>query len=164
MNIKEEERNRGFICINCKKWVVVNKYNDTENRNHCPYCLWSKHVDNIMTGDRMSSCNSGMRPIGLTIKIPRINKWGVEVKGEVMIIHECVSCGKISINRVLAQDNEKEIINVFRYGIKLDDEKKKKLENQNIKVLGENDREEVEKQIFGLKNASKTNFFQSTQL
>jgi len=117
-----------------------------------------------MTGDRMSSCNSGMRPIGLTIKIPRINKWGVEVKGEVMIIHECVSCGKISINRVLAQDDEKEIMKVFRYGIKLDDEKKKKLKNQNIKVLGENDREEVEKQIFGLKNASKTNFFRSTQL
>jgi len=81
-----------------------------------------------------------------------------------MIIHECTSCGKISINRILSQDDEKEIMKVFRYGIKLDDEKKKKLENQNIKVLGENDREEVEKQILGLKNASKTNFFQSTQL
>jgi hypothetical protein len=117
-----------------------------------------------MTGDRMSSCNSGMRPIGLTIKIPRIDKWGMEVKGEIMIIHECVSCGKISINRILSQDDEKEIMKVFRYGIKLDDEKKKKLKNQNVKVLEENDREEIEKQIFGLKDTSKPNFFQTTKL
>ena len=81
-----------------------------------------------------------------------------------MIIHECVSCGKISINRILSQDDEKEIMKVFRYGIKLDDEKKKKLKNQNVKVLEENDREEVEKQIFGFKNTSESNFFQTIKL
>ncbi len=164
MNPKEEEKNKGFICINCKKWVPISKYDNTVNRNHCPYCLWSKHVDHATAGDRMSSCNSGMKPIGLTIKNPRVNKWEMKIKGELMLIHECLSCRKISINRILAQDDEKEIMNVFENGIKLDSKKKGQLKEQEVTVLEERDREEVEKQIFGLKNMPRANFFQTTQL
>jgi len=149
MNIKEEEKNKGFVCINCKKWVPVSKYDKTVNRNHCPHCLWSKHVDSDVAGDRMSFCNSGMRPIGLTSKIPRVDKWGMSVKGEVMIVHECIKCGKISINRIHAQDDPKEIINVFENGISLNPEKKDYLTKGGVFLLGENNREEVRKSIFG---------------
>ena len=149
MNIKEEEKNKGFICINCKKWVPVSKYDQTVNRNHCPHCLWSKHVDSEVAGDRMSFCNSGMKPIGLTSKTPRIDKWGMSVKGEIMLIHECIKCGKISINRIHAQDNVGEIMNVFENGILLCPEKKDSLKQREVVVLEENNREEVKKSILG---------------
>jgi DNA-directed RNA polymerase subunit RPC12/RpoP len=149
MNLKEEEKNKGFICVNCGKWVTVNPHNKTLNRNHCPYCLWSKHVDKSIAGDRMESCNSGMKPIGLTIKTPRVDKWGIEVKGELMLIHECVRCGKITINRLLAEDDKGEIMNVFELGKLMDEKKKNDLMNSDIFVLQEKDRAEVEHQIFG---------------
>ena len=41
-----------FICENCNK--EVQKLNYTA-RDHCPYCLYSKHVD-INPGDRMNTC------------------------------------------------------------------------------------------------------------
>lgn len=149
MNKIDEELKKGFTCINCGKWTNVNKYNDTVNKNHCPHCLWSKHVDDNIAGDRMSSCNSGMKPIGLTIKKPRVDKYGVEVKGEVMIIHECTKCEKISINRILGEDSQTEIMNVFEKGMAMDKEKKNRLKKIDIVVLSEEDREEVKKQIFG---------------
>jgi predicted RNA-binding Zn-ribbon protein involved in translation (DUF1610 family) len=147
MNLKEEEKRKGFTCINCGKWITVNPHNKTLNRNHCLYCLWSKHVDKSIAGDRMASCNSGMQPIGLTAKTPRIDKWGQKIKGELMLIHECVKCGKISINRLLAEDDREELIEVFRHGVGMDSEKKKKLKISGVEVL--EDLTEVEQQIFG---------------
>ena len=149
MNSKQEEKNNGFICINCKKWVKISGPNKKVNRNHCPYCLWSKHVDDEIAGDRMASCNTGMRPIGLTTKIARVDKWGQEIKGEIMIIHECNRCGKISLNRVLAEDESGEVINTFETGIKMRADKKEMLKKKDIFVLEEKDREELERQIFG---------------
>ncbi len=149
VNTKEEELKRGFICINCKKWVPVSKHTGTVNRNHCPHCLWSKHVDTTIAGDRMSGCNNGMKPIALTLKKSRINKWGEDVVGEIMLIHKCIRCGKISINRILAEDDQKEIMNLFEVSKNMSEDKKKKLENGGISILTEEDREELEKQIFG---------------
>lgn len=149
MNTKEEEKMRGFICENCRKWVPISKYSNTINRNHCPHCLWSKHVDENVAGDRMSSCNGRMKPIGLSVKNPRTDKWGGEVKGEVMLIHECTMCGKVSINRILSEDDQDEIMKIFESGVNMDHDKKEKLRVNGISVLGEKDREEVNKQIFG---------------
>ena len=39
-----------FICEHCGREVRGNGYT-----NHCPYCLWSKHVD-INPGDRAAGC------------------------------------------------------------------------------------------------------------
>ena len=47
-----------FKCDVCKAKVVGTGYTD-----HCPNCLWSKHVD-INPGDRKSECNGLMRPVG----------------------------------------------------------------------------------------------------
>lgn len=149
MNLKQEEKNKGFVCINCQKWVPISSINKTINRNHCPHCLWSKHVDENVAGDRMASCNTGMRPIGLTTKISRVDKWGQEVRGEVMIIHECNRCEKISLNRILAEDASSEIIKVFETGIEMDEKKKEELMKKDIFVLEEKDRKELERQIFG---------------
>ena len=46
-----------FICENCGKKVTKLGYS---SRNHCPYCLHSKHVD-IKPGDRMETCHRRLR-------------------------------------------------------------------------------------------------------
>jgi hypothetical protein len=74
--------------------VAINPYMGTANRNHCNWCLWSKHVD-IKVGDRASHCQSGMRPVGLTFK----------ERGEAMLVHECGRCGKTSYCRLAADDS-----------------------------------------------------------
>ena len=48
-----------FICENCGK--DVKKLNYT-SRDHCPYCLHSKHVD-INPGDRANTCKGLLVPI-----------------------------------------------------------------------------------------------------
>ena len=52
-----------FICENCGKKVSKLGYSC---RNHCPYCLHSKHVD-INPGDRAEKCHGDLEPIGLEI-------------------------------------------------------------------------------------------------
>ena len=50
-----------FICEKCGK--TVNKLNYTA-RDHCPHCLYSKHVD-INPGDRSNACNGLLQPIDI---------------------------------------------------------------------------------------------------
>lgn len=45
-----------FKCENCGHLVVGDGYT-----NHCPECLWSKHVDNN-PGDRENDCGGLMEP------------------------------------------------------------------------------------------------------
>ncbi len=48
-----------FICDNCGKTVKKLGYSC---RNHCPYCLHSKHVDKN-PGDRQEECHGDLEPI-----------------------------------------------------------------------------------------------------
>jgi len=77
-----------FICENCREYVVGDGYT-----NHCPLCLWSRHVD-INPGDRASECGALMRPIS------------IEKKGdEYVILHRCVKCGFEKKNKLQNKDN-----------------------------------------------------------
>ena len=53
MKKKFFEIDEEFICENCGKHVPKLGYTC---RNHCPYCLHSKHVD-INPGDRAETCH-----------------------------------------------------------------------------------------------------------
>ena len=53
------KRDEEFICENCGKKVSKLGYT---SRDHCPYCLYSKHVD-IMPGDREEDCKGLLKPI-----------------------------------------------------------------------------------------------------
>ena len=59
---KFQRKKEDFICENCNKKVKGDGYT-----NHCPACLWSKHVD-INPGDRLAECKGMMKPIGLDKK------------------------------------------------------------------------------------------------
>ena len=49
----------GFTCAHCGREVEPLGYT---SRNHCPFCLWSLHVD-ILPGDRANTCRAPMEPI-----------------------------------------------------------------------------------------------------
>lgn len=83
-----------FKCKNCGR-MVSNASFGTMNRNHCPYCLCSLHVD-IHIGDRLSACRGVMEPIAVSIRS----------KGEWEIIHQCRACGQMRKNRIAGDDSE----------------------------------------------------------
>lgn len=65
------------------------------HRNHCPYCLYSRHVDGRTPGDRASECGGSMAPVGYFLR----------PKGEHVVVHRCLSCGFERYNRVAADDD-----------------------------------------------------------
>ena len=81
-----------FICGHCGRTVAPCL---SHQRNHCPACLRSLHLD-IRTGDRRSGCRGVMDPVGIWVK----------GKGERALLHRCRKCGFIRANRVAADDNE----------------------------------------------------------
>lgn len=90
---KFQKRKENFTCQNCGLFVEGGGY-----RNHCPKCLWSKHVD-INPGDRQSDCRGIMEPMGLVTK-----------KGEKAIIHKCQKCGLKKRNKQADDDNYEAIL------------------------------------------------------
>lgn len=137
-----------FTCLNCQK-QIPNKSLGTSNRNHCSSCLWSKHVDLDTPGDRKANCKDKMEPIGLTFKQVGLDKWGKQKQGELMIIHSCCGCNKISINRIAGDDNPEEILKVLKSSENLDRKIKDNLEQSGIDLLTQDDLPEIKTQLFG---------------
>lgn len=141
-----------FRCLHCKEWVSSFGPIGTAHRNHCPYCLWSKHVDLDVPGDRKATCLGAMEPIGLTFKEEGPDKYGNKRQGEVMIIHRCTNVdGKININRIAADDDPQEILEVFEKFQKLTESLRENLVQQGIKLLGKKDKQQIKTQLFGKK-------------
>jgi len=138
-----EHKAGGFRCSHCKEFVVINDLMGTANRNHCNWCLWSKHVDESK-GDRRATCHGGMRPVGLTFKHEGRGK-----TGEIMLIHLCLSCTKISINRIARDDPETQILAVYNNALSLNEEQRASLLANGIYLLTAHDRTEVMVQLFG---------------
>ena len=107
----------GFTCRHCGAVVSSDLIlSGVQNRNHCPYCLWSKHVDLYQSGDRLNACKAVMRPVGLTFKQER-NKYGSGL-GELQVIHRCSDCGGFSINRIAADDDNDLLWALYEYSLR----------------------------------------------
>ena len=50
----------------------------------------------FQTGDRRSACRCAMEPIAVWVK----------QSGEWSIVHRCVKCGALRLNRIAGDDNE----------------------------------------------------------
>ena len=83
-----------FRCGNCKQ-IISHNAPGSGHRNHCPLCLWSRHVD-VRPGDRASDCQGQMEPIAVWVK--NDNEWS--------LVHRCKRCGETRTNRIAADDNE----------------------------------------------------------
>ena len=89
------KRDEEFICENCGKKVSKLGYT---SRDHCPYCLYSKHVD-IMPGDRKEDCKGLLKPIRVEL----------DSKKGYVIIYKCEKCNAIRKNKA-AEDDNKELL------------------------------------------------------
>jgi RNHCP domain-containing protein len=89
----DRRRTESFRCGHCKLDVPDDAFG-TAHRNHCPNCLWSRHVD-VSPGDRASECCSLMEPIGITVR----------GSGEWVLVHRCVGCEEVNLNRSAGDDN-----------------------------------------------------------
>jgi hypothetical protein len=88
-----KKKKEDFKCENCGFKVKGSGYT-----NHCPSCLYSKHVD-IFPGDRLEECKGLMKPIGVDKK-----------DGEYILIHKCIKCGVEKRNKISKEDNFEEIV------------------------------------------------------
>lgn len=88
MSEKFTKRVEDFICEHCGESVIGNGFT-----NHCPKCLWSKHVD-IFPGDRKSPC------LGL-MKLLSVEK----EKNNYILTHECIKCGYTKRNKMSEDDD-----------------------------------------------------------
>lgn len=89
-----KEVSDGFRCKHCGYYAGPLRFGG-RHRNHCPYCLYSLHVDGNTPGDRASTCRSRMAPVGV---FERRN-------GEQAIVHRCLGCGFERHCRVAADDD-----------------------------------------------------------
>ena len=138
----------GFLCKYCNAYVSsASSLSGVQNRNHCPYCLWSRHLDLYAAGDRLSACKSPMKPIGLTVKAT-CKKYG-PAQGELMLIHQCTECGTISINRIAADDDPQTVFGAFEASFQLDIPIQTRLDANGIRALTAEDGELVRSQLFG---------------
>ena len=90
-NMIDEE----FICENCGE--IVNKLQYSA-RDHCPFCLFSKHVD-INPGDRANDCGGLLVPIDIE-----------KYKNTYKIVYKCSKCNQIHKNIMAIDDNMEKII------------------------------------------------------
>ena len=84
-----------FTCDQCGREVKGNGYT-----NHCPLCLWSRHVD-VNPGDRASACGGMMGPV-----------WAGKDGNKEMILHRCVRCGFERRKELVAGDNFDEFVKI----------------------------------------------------
>jgi hypothetical protein len=83
-----------FRCRHCGLDVPLDAPG-TAHRNHCPNCLWSRHVDDDVPGDRDSDCGSSMEPLAIAVR----------GDGEWIVVHRCVGCDELHLNRSAGDDN-----------------------------------------------------------
>ncbi len=135
-SLLKQARRLSFHCVHCGTEVPT-EASHTKHRNHCPICLWSRHVDESI-GDRKSDCLASMEPLGLTIK---------RDGGELMIVHRCAGCRKVGKNRVAGDDNAESIQALLAQSISLDSQSVADLAAEGIELCL--DRELVQEQLWG---------------
>ncbi len=138
-----------FVCSHCGAVIYTQPViSGVQNRNHCPYCLSSLHVDHAQAGDRLSACRGIMHPVGLTVK-PGRNKYRKNLSGELMLIHRCRDCGKLSINRLAADDQVDRLMEIFFSSVNAEMDLLHQLLESDIHILTQDDLWLVECQLTG---------------
>lgn len=94
---KFQRRIEDFECERCGAHVSGSGFT-----NHCPVCLWSKHVD-IHPGDRAETCGGMMEPVGVT------------PHGDGYRIHfRCTRCGIERWNKSAPEDDFEVLLKIAK--------------------------------------------------
>ncbi|MBN1231102.1 MAG: RNHCP domain-containing protein [Anaerolineales bacterium] len=94
---KFQRKIEDFFCEQCGTEVK-----GTGFTNHCPHCLWSKHVD-VNPGDRDASCQGMMEPVSVE-----------SYKDHYRILHRCQRCGMERYNKSSPEDNFDKLLEIAR--------------------------------------------------
>ncbi len=94
-NFKKVEEN--FKCEKCGFEVVGDGYTD-----HCPKCLWSKHVD-VNPGDRAEECKGMMEPVDVIFD-----------HGQYALVNRCQKCGYEKKNKMDENDDFDKAIEIAK--------------------------------------------------
>ena len=78
--------------------VVGDGYTD-----HCPVCLWGRHVDDIVPGDRASLCGAMMEPQRTEYK-----------NGMFKIYYKCQGCKHEFGVREAKEDNRERLVELCK--------------------------------------------------
>ncbi|MFN8704223.1 MAG: RNHCP domain-containing protein [Rhodospirillales bacterium] len=97
MNKRFQRRIEDFACGHCGMHVVGDGYT-----NHCPHCLWSRHVD-VNPGDRAAECGGAMRPVAVE-----------PARGGWTLTHACETCGTERRCKSAAVDDRDALLAVAR--------------------------------------------------
>jgi len=97
-----QKKIENFVCERCGASVKGTGYTD-----HCPQCLWSKHVD-LFPGDRKANCGGLMKPVGVAVK----NK-------NYIIYYQCTRCGYKHRVKSAPEDSFTEILRLIGRPVKL---------------------------------------------
>ena len=93
--------NDGFTCEHCGQEVPPTA--GSTPRDHCPFCLWCKHVD-VNPGDRANPCRGALRPIGIY----------THTKKEYVILYQCQRCaGRVRAKAILYDENASDSFDVI---------------------------------------------------
>ena len=97
MSKRFQRRIEDFVCGHCGARVAGDGYT-----NHCPLCLWSRHVD-VNPGDRAADCGGAMRPVAVE---PARGGWS--------LTHICEICGTERRCKSAAADDRDALLAVAR--------------------------------------------------
>ncbi len=97
MTKRFQRRIEDFACGNCGRTVEGDGYT-----NHCPHCLWSRHVD-VNPGDRAADCGGAMRPL-------RVETQG----GAWTLVHECTACRTVRRCKTAPSDDRNALLELAR--------------------------------------------------
>lgn len=89
-----------FRCLHCGAEVRGTGYT-----NHCPHCLWSRHVD-VAPGDRAAGCGGPMEPVG-----------ALSESSGLVVVQRCTTCGHTWRNRVVPADDREVVLALFGHPV-----------------------------------------------
>ena len=66
-----------------------------------------------------------------------------------MLVHQCIDCGSLSINRIAADDDAETIFTIYQASLALDTQDLEPMEQAGIQILRDDDISIVRARLFG---------------
>lgn len=91
-----------------------------------------------------------MQPIAITFKNYRVNPFTDRGSGELVIVHQCLKCGRISPNRIAGDDSEYQILSIVNESMNLNRNITAQFKNMGLEPITTSNKEEAFISMFGI--------------
>lgn len=86
----------------------------------------------------------------MAFKNYKVNPFTNRESDELMIIHQCLNCSKLSPNRIAGDDNEYQILFILKESINLDEKLTAQLKNLGLELITTSNKEGALISLFGI--------------